>query len=312
MSAQLLRRPADPTEKNRRQPSRARRTAGRGWQRQFMAPLVVVLAATTILPTLYMVALALGSSTGDLGLGSFQGLGNLQRAVTSAALWHSVLLALEFLVGALAIELVLGVAAAMLLDRLMPGNSVVRMLLLWPAVLPPIAVALVFKYLLQGDIGMISYYLSRVGIHQAWLTEAHSAMAVIIAIDVWQYTPFVILLTLAALAGFPQELREAATIDGAGALKVIRYVVLPVISPAIIAITLLRFIDAIQVFPTIYVLTRGGPGTSTQLLTFFNYQVFFGELQFGLGAAVAIFVVVFTMACVVVLLALQRRMERAL
>ncbi|MQA78779.1 MAG: ABC transporter permease subunit [Streptosporangiales bacterium] len=277
-----------------------------------MAPLVVVLVTTTILPIGYMVALALGDEDGDLGITSVQGVANFGTALASGALWRSVALAVEFLVGALAIEIVLGVSAALLLDRLVPRNPVVRMLLLWPAVLPPIAVALVFKYLLQGDIGLVSYYLSAVGIDQAWLTQAESAMGVIIAVDVWQYTPFVILLTLAALAGFPPELREAAHIDGAGPLTVIRYVVLPVIAPAIVAITLLRFIDAIQVFPTIYVLTRGGPGSSTQLLTYFNYQVFFGELRFGLGAAIAVLVVVFTMACVVMLLALQRRMERAL
>ena len=286
--------------------------AGSRWRAGFIAPLVLVLLATTIVPIGYMVALALGDPGANLGITRIDGLGNLETALTSSALWRSVGLAAIFLVGALVVEVALGVGAALLLDRLLPGNSVVRMLLLWPAVLPPIAVALVFKYLLQGDIGLVSFYLSKVGIDQAWLSEAGSAMAVLVGIDVWQYTPFVILLTLAALAAFPPELREAALIDGAGPLKVVRFVVLPVIAPAIIAITLLRFIDAVQVFPTIYVLTRGGPGTSTQLLTYYNYQTFFGELQFGLGAAIAVFVVIFTMACVVMLLALQRRMERAL
>lgn len=277
-----------------------------------MAPLLFVLLCTTIVPIGYMVALALGDSGANLGVTEFKGLGNLETALASSALWRSVGLAVIFLVGALVVEVVLGVAAALLLDRMLPGNSVIRMLLLWPAVLPPVAVALVFKYLLQGDIGLVSFYLSKVGIDQAWLTEAGSAMAVLVGIDVWQYTPFVILLTLAALAAFPAELREAAVIDGASPLKVVRFVVLPVIAPAIMAIALLRFIDAVQVFPTIYVLTRGGPGTSTQLLTFYNFQTFFGELQFGLGAAIAVLVVIFTMACVVMLLALQRRMERAL
>lgn len=277
-----------------------------------MAPLLFVLLCTTIVPIGYMVALALGDSGANLGVTEFKGLGNLETALASSALWRSVGLAVIFLVGALVVEVVLGVAAALLLDRMLPGNSVIRMLLLWPAVLPPVAVALVFKYLLQGDIGLVSFYLSKVGIDQAWLTEAGSAMAVLVGIDVWQYTPFVILLTLAALAAFPAELREAAVIDGASPLKVVRFVVLPVIAPAIMAIALLRFIDAVQVFPTIYVLTRGGPGTSTQLLTFYNFQTFFGELQFGLGAAIAVLVVIFTMACVVMLLSLQRRMERAL
>lgn len=289
-------------------------TAGRlqGWHRAFLAPLVAVLLATTILPILYMVGLALSDSGQGLGLHGPLGLGNVGVALGSSALWRSLLLVVLFLVGALVVEVVVGVAAGLLLDRLLPGSAAIRMLLLWPAVLPPIAVALVFKYLLQGDVGLVSYYLSFVGIDQAWLTQAWSALAVIIAVDVWQYTPFVILLVLAALTSFPAELREAALIDGAGAFQVTRHVVLPVIAPAIVAITLLRFIDAVQVFPTIYVLTRGGPGTSTQLLTYFNYQAFFGELQFGVGAAIAVFVVLFTMVCVTLLLSVQRRLERAL
>lgn len=285
------------------------RRAAPSWQRAFVAPLLVVLVATTVLPLLYMLALSLGPKQGQLSVGKPQGLHNYRELLGSSEVWHALLLAVIFLVGALAVELVLGIGTAVLLDRLLPGNPVVRMLLLWPTVLPPIAVALVFKYLLQGDIGLVSYYLAKVGIEQAWLTDPVSAMAVIIAIDIWQYTPFVILLALAALTAIPHEVREAAALDGAGPVSVARRVVLPMIKPAIIAIAMLRFIDAIQVFPTIYALTRGGPGTSTQLLTYFNYQAFFGQLEFGYGAAIAVLVVVFTIACVTLLLIWQRRAE---
>src|SRR5690606_20395148 len=135
--------------------------------------------------------------------------------------------------------------------------------------------------------GLISYYLGLVGIDQEWLTRPDSAMAVIIAIDIWQYTPFVILLTLAALKTVPDEVTEAAQLDGAGGVRTAWSLLLPIIKPALISVALLRFIDAIQVFPTIYVLTRGGPGSSTQLLTYYNFQVFFGQLSFGQGAAIA-------------------------
>lgn len=286
-----------------------RRAAPPSWQRMFVAPLFVVLIATTVLPLLYMLALSLGPRQGQLSLGKSQGLHNYRDLLGSSEVWQSLMLAVVFLAGALAVELVLGLGAAVLLDRLLPGNPLIRVLLLSPAVLPPIAVALVFKYLLQGDIGLVSYYLSKVGIDQAWLTEPVSAMAVIIAIDIWQYTPFVILLALAALTAIPHEVREAAALDGAGPVAVTRHVVLPMIKPAVIAIAMLRFIDAIQVFPTIYALTRGGPGTSTQLLTYFNYQTFFGNLEFGYGAAIALLVVVFTIACVALLLSWQRRAE---
>lgn len=282
----------------------------RGWQLGFTAPLVVVLVATTFLPILYSLALALGASDDSLSPQGPFGTANIEAVFERSDIWSALRLAIVFLVGALIGELVLGVFTALVLDRFLPDRNTLRVLLLWPAVLPPIAVALVFKYILQGDIGLISYYLGKIGVHQEWLTEPGSAMAVIVAIDVWQYTPFVILLTLAALKTVPDEVLEAAQLDGAGWIRTAWSLVLPIIKPAIIAIALLRFIDAIQVFPTIYVLTRGGPGSSTQLLTYYNFQIFFGQLRFGHGAAIAVFVVMFTIACVAVFTRFQRRAER--
>lgn len=283
----------------------------RGWQLGFTTPLLAVLTATTVLPIVYALALALGSSDASLVPQGPFSTGNIEAVLDRGDIWPALWLAVVFLVGALLLELGLGIFTALVLDRFLPNRNTLRVVLLWPAVLPPIAVALVFKYILQGDIGMLSYYLGLVGIHQEWLTSPSTAMAVIVGIDVWQYTPFVILLTLAALKTVPEEVLEAAQLDGAGAIRTAWSLVLPIIRPAVIAIALLRFIDAIQVFPTIYVLTRGGPGSSTQLITYYNFQVFFGQLQFGQGAAIAVFVVIFTLACVTVFTRIQRRAERA-
>ncbi len=282
----------------------------RGWHLGFTAPLFFVLLATTVLPILYSVALALSGSDDDLAPSTSLRLDNAEAVFSQAALWSSLALVVIFLVGALVGELALGIFTALILDKYLPNRNGLRVLLLWPAVLPPIAVALVFRYILQGDVGLISYYLGLVGIEQQWLTQPVSAMAVIIAIDVWQYTPFVILLTLAALKTVPDEVLEASALDGAGAVRTAWTVILPIIKPALISIALLRFIDAIQVFPTIYVLTRGGPGSSTQLLTYYNFQVFFGQLNFGQGAAIAVFVVLFTIGCVALFMQVQRRAER--
>lgn len=289
------------------------RTDGRlrGWQLGFTAPLIAVLVVTTVLPIVYATALALGGSDASLVPQAPFGTGNVQEVLDRGDIWPALWLAVVFLVGALVLELGFGVLTALILDRFLPNRNTLRVILLWPAVLPPIAVALVFKYILQGDIGMLSYYLGLIGIHQEWLTQPGTAMGVIIGIDVWQYTPFVILLTLAALKSVPEEVLEAAQLDGAGWVRSAWSLVLPIIRPAVIAIALLRFIDAVQVFPTIYVLTRGGPGSATQLLTYYNFQVFFGQLEFGQGAAIAVFVVLFTLACVTVFTRIQRRAERA-
>lgn len=280
-----------------------------GWQFRFTLPLFLVLVATTIIPFVYSGALALSGQGGTLTPEGPWSFDSFASVLSSGTLWSALGLAVLFLIGALIGELVLGILTAVLLDRYLPGRNAIRVVLLWPAVLPPIAVALVFKYILQGDIGLVSYYLGLLGYEQQWLTDPVGAMAVIILIDVWQYTPFVILLTLAALNTVPDEVNEAAQVDGASGLRTVWSIVLPIIKPAIISVALLRFIDAIQVFPTIYVLTRGGPGSSTQLLTYYNFQVFFGQLRFGEGAAIAVFVVIFTLVCVAAFMQIQRRVE---
>lgn len=289
--------------------TKLRRSRFRGWHLGFLTPLFLVLAATTILPFVYSFMLALGGSDDSLTPRAPFSFDNFASVFREGAIWNSLWLVIVFLIVALVAELVLGIFTAVLLDRVAPRANALRVLLLWPVVLPPIAVALVFKYILQGDIGMVSYYLAQIGIHQEWLTQPGSAMAVIIAIDVWQYTPFVILLTMAALKTVPDEVTEAAQLDGAGVTRTVWSLVLPIIKPALVSIALLRFIDAVQVFPTIYVLTRGGPGTSTQLLTYYNFQVFFGQLRFGEGAAIAVLVVVFTIGCVLAFMQFQRRTE---
>lgn len=287
----------------------APRLPRRAWQWGFSTPLILVLIGTTVVPFVYTLAQSLTISNDRLTPNP-TGLQNYGSVLESGETWQAMWLAIVFLVGSLAIELVLGIGTALLLDRFLPKVNLVRVLLLWPAVLPPIAVALVFKYILQGDVGMVSYYLQHFfGYRQEWLTQPASAMGVIVMVDVWQFTPFVILLTLAALGNVPEEVGEAAQLDGAGGFRTAWSIILPILRPALISVALLRFIDAIQVFPTIYTLTRGGPGTSTQLLTYYNFQVFFGQLQFGTGATIAVIVVVFTLACVALFMQWQRRTE---
>lgn len=277
------------------------------WQLTLRTPMLTVLALTTIVPLAYSLLMSLGGPDGQLTVGRPRGLGNYRSLLGSGSFWQSIWLVIVFLLGSLILELGLGVITALMMDRYMSRLSVARALLLWPAILPPVAVALIFKFILQGDVGMVSYYLGQLGYHQAWLSHPTSAMIVLIVIDVWEYTPFVILLALAALNGITEESYEAAALDGAGGMRLVRYVLLPMIRPTLVSVVLLRFIDAIQVFPTIYILTRGGPGSSTQLVTYYTFQLFFGELHFGLGSAMAVLVVIFTLLCVIAIRSWQQK-----
>lgn len=290
------------------------REAGRArsrWRGPFLAPLIVVLLVTTIVPMVYTVLLSLDSSNKQLYPPEPQSAHNYDRLIHDDAFWQSVWLTIQFLVASLIIEIVVGVFAALLIYNLIPKTRAITAVLLWPVVLAPIAVALIFKFELQGGIGIFSYYLDKLGYQQAWLSKPHEAMAVLVGVDAWQFMPFVILLALAALQGFPADIHEASVLDGATIVQRVRYVVLPSIAPAIITIALLRFIDAIQLFPTIFVLTSGGPGSSTQMLSYYAFTTFFNQFQFGYGAALAICVVVFTALCVIILVRWQRNVERS-
>lgn len=312
MSSKVLSAPSLMPPRSAVPHSRRSASATRKWRRSFTTPLLIVLLLTTIGPMIYTLVLSLGPTDEQLSLSVPKGFHNYGTLIHDAAFWQSLWLTVQFLIASLVIEVGVGVFASVLIDRLLPRTRLLRTFLLWPAVLPPIAVALIFKFELQGDIGMFSYYLGKTGYRQAWFSKPHEAMAALVGIDAWQYMPFVILLALAALQAFPSELREASLLDGASVVQEFRYVVLPSITPVIIAIALLRFIDAIQLFPTIFVLTAGGPGTSTQMLTYYTYSSFFTQLQFGYGAALAVVVVLFTIACVVLLVRWQRRLETRL
>jgi multiple sugar transport system permease protein len=201
-----------------------------------------------------------------------------------------------FVAGSVIVEVILGVALAHLLNLKGWVASFIRSVVLGPTMLPTIVVALVFSYMLQSGTGVISYLLRVGGFHQAWLDNGPTALAVLIGIDAWQFTPFVALLVLAGLQGIPKDTLEAGQVDGAGWYRLYRHITLPQLRPVIVASGLLRFIDAIQVFPTIYILTKGGPGTSTTALNFYGYEQYFQFDHKTAGAAIAVILTVATIA----------------
>jgi len=284
---------------------RARRLGDKRWVGLFLVPTALILVATAVLPVVYSLGESLAGRQSAPARTSF---GSAYASLaTSSPFWSSLRVEAVFVVGATVVEVLLGTSVALLLNRPSRLATLVRSLLLAPAVLPTIVVALIFDYMLQNPIGAISYYLAKLGIHQAWLDHGGSALAVLIGIDVWQFTPFVALLALAALQGLPRETLEAAEIDGVNSSQKLRLVVIPQIAPALQAIALLRFIDAIQVFPTIYVLTDGGPGTSTRALNFYGFEEFFQYGNQATGAAISVVLVLVTIGLAVALTRVLRK-----
>lgn len=217
------------------------------------------------------------------------------QLLSSGRFWHSIWIQVVFVGSAVTVEVTVGLAIALYISREIRGLSIVRSFFLFPLVLPPIVAAFLWRYMLQSDIGVVNYFLGFVGLARPWLSDAGTALFTLVVVDIWQYTPFAIVLLVAALQQLPPEVQEAARVDGAGNWQRFRHVTLPLIMPTILVVAVLRVIDAMKVFPTIYVLTQGGPGTATEALNYFGFHVAFDQSNMGLGATVSLAVTILSL-----------------
>jgi multiple sugar transport system permease protein len=254
-----------------------------------LAPSLALLALVAIGPFVYAVVL----SFTDLhyGLpgrdGNFVGLDNYRRMAGDGLFLDSAITTLKFTAAAVSIEFVLGFAVALLFySHLMHRRFALTMVLI-PMMLAPVAVGLLWKLMLQGDYGMVAYYLRKLGVlddQSAALGDPDLALATIVLIDVWQWTPFVVLTMLAGLLSLPREPFEAAIMDGAGRVRIFLDVTVPLLRPIIGLVLLLRGIDAFKEFDKVFILTGGGPGTATELLSIYIHRVAFRDWDLGYAA----------------------------
>ncbi|WP_287322771.1 sugar ABC transporter permease, partial [Mesorhizobium sp.] len=226
--------------------------------------------------------------------GVFIGFDNFRRLVREDAIfWGSFWRTIRFVLVAVSIEFLLGFALAWLIWRYIERQRLLTTLLLVPMMLAPVAVGLIWRLLLQGDFGMATHYLRAVGLlsqSSAVFSSPSLVMPTIIAIDVWQWTPFVTLIILAGLMSLPRSPFEAATMDGAGPWRQFTDILLPLMRPIIALVLLLRGIDAFKEFDKVFIMTGGGPGTVSELLSIYAYRVNFKTWNLGYGAAVSFMV----------------------
>lgn len=259
-------------------------------------PATILVVVFLVGPFYYMVYTALTDlSFADASRnGAFVGFDNFRRLMRDDPLfWNSFLLTLKFVVVAVTIEFLLGFALAFLIFRYVARQRLLTTLLLVPMMLAPVAVGLIWRLLLQGDFGMVTHYLRAVGLlaqNAAVLSQPELVFPTIVAIDIWQWTPFVTLVMLAGLMSLPRAPFEAAMMDGAGPLRIFLDVMLPLLKPVIALVLLLRGIDAFKEFDKVFIMTGGGPGTLTELISIYAYRVNFRNWDLGYGAAVAFMV----------------------
>lgn len=223
----------------------------------------------------------------------FIGLANYIEALRDPRFWGSLGHTAFFAVTSVGLELVLGLWLALAMNRAFRGRGLVRAAILIPWAIPTVVSALLWRFLFEGQSGVVNAALVHLGVLRAplvWFIEAGTAWVPVILADVWKTTPFVALLLLAGLQNIDASLYEAARIDGASAWRQFRFVTLPLLRPAILVALIFRTLDAFRVFDLIYALTGGGPGSSTEPIALYTFNALLQNLRFGYGSALSVIV----------------------
>ena len=265
----------------------------------FLAPAVVVMAIALLYPIGYMIWASFldWNPSQRIGEADFIGLRNYANLLQNAAFLESFWVTIKFAAVVVVVEMVLGVGLAMLLDRQLRGMTLLRTIFILPMMIAPIVVGLMWRYMYHPSVGIFNRTLKSLDLEPApWLSDGSWAFASIVIADIWQWTPFIFILSLAALQSLPKSAMEAARIDGASGWQMIFYIKLPLMMPVLIVTALLRLIDAFKVLEVILVLTNGGPGLSTEILALRISRTASEFRELGIAAAMSNLLLILLMA----------------
>lgn len=278
--------PGTPTTLRRR-----RRVVG-GLHRWLLAPSVLVLGAVVLFPLIYSVNLSLRHYNPTLpdATGGWAGLSNYARLLHDSQFHHALLVTMIFVVVAVGLETVLGTLLGIFLDRMVSARRVVTSVLLLPMIATPLVVGLVFSFGLNPDFGYITWFLQTIGLSSAdsLLAKPATALTVLILVDVWEWVPFVALMALAGLRALPTSPIEAARLDGCSTVQIHTRIILPMLRPVLGVAILFRATEAVREFDKVYILTGGGPGSSTTVNDLFQYRISFTNFDLSYGAALGL------------------------
>lgn len=282
-----------------------RNYARRYWP--FILPAGIVVFAVILFPW----AFTLFMSLHDWHIGgtrSFVGLQNFARMLSDDRFAWAALRTLYFTALSVFFPLVLGVAAAVCFHRNFPGRGLARTIFIMPMMATPVAIALVWTMMFHPQLGVLNYLLTSVGLPpSSWVYASSTVIPTLVMVETWQWTPLVMLIVLGGLASLPTDPYEAAVLDGARPWQVFRHVTLPLVWPFIMVAAVIRGVDALKAFDTIFVISNGGPGTSSETLNILLYLQAFSF--YDMGYASAIVVVFFALILVVTLLMLHFRQK---
>jgi multiple sugar transport system permease protein len=241
-----------------------------------LAPAMIIIFFFALYPLFYAIDLSSRhvDLTSAVGIGPKVGLKNYRFALNDDFFWSATQRTIIFAVVAVSVEMIFGIAIAFLLNGLRWFKGIVRGLLLLPLAAAPAAVGLIWRYMYHPDFGVYNGLMSMFGLPERnWLGSTALAMPSVMVFDIWQWTPFVAIITLAGLQSLPKEPFEAAELDGASIWQIHRRITFPMLAPVLTLVFVLRSIDAIRLYDPIVMLTHGGPGTATETLTYYLYRV---------------------------------------
>ena len=278
------------------------------FRNRILAPLLVLFAAAVGYPLLYSFYLSLTNYSIVRGKDvRLVGTEQYARALHDPNYWQALRVTFTFVICSVILELIVGMSIALALQKQKWARDFTRSFLLTPMFVTPIAVGLMFRFLLNQQLGVIPVVLAKLGVSYDFFGPGKALYSIVI-IDVWQWTPFMVLLLLAGLESLPRQPYEAARVDGASAAYTFRRVTLPMLSSVLMVAVLIRSLDAMKVFEYVYAITRGGPGTETQTAQYFIYQTGISFFRLGQASAMAYILLAIVMAAIALLF---RSVERA-
>lgn len=296
---------------------RAQRTIRRRWSENwtlglFVLPALLVLVVSQLYPLGYSLYLSLV----DWALarsptpGGFVGLANYTKALGDPVFRHAFGLSALIAIVATVVEVCVGTLFALLTVGERRSVRVVRTVLLLPMVVAPVAVGTLWRMLLNARSGLVNVILGALHLPTPdWLGAPGTALAAVVGVEIWQWTPFVMVILVAALSALPHELYEAAAVDGAGRGQMLRAITLPLLVPVLVLVTMFRLVDAFMILDAVYTTTFGGPGFSTTVLTFYIYQQGLRYYNISYAAAASWLLLLTSLLAATLLLWVRRRAQ---
>lgn len=277
----------------------------------YTMPAVLFVLVMMLFPILYTFRISFFEwSMSAITPPKWVGLDNYITLLTEGRFWRAVGSTLYFTIVALVIEIVLGVAIALLLSREFRGKNFIKTIFLLPMVATPVAMGLVWMMIYEPTIGAANMMLKMMGLQPLlWLASPDQALGSLIIVDVWQWTPMIALIVMAGLATIPTDPYEAADVDGAGRWRKFISITLPLLRTTIIVAAMLRLIDVLKTFDIIYATTQGGPDLSTETLNIYGYVLGFQYFKLGMASALLVIFFALVLGLTLLMIWMRKRME---